>query len=417
MDRITTAAQRIAAIKETWAGKEGRVAELEGLLKELMRQKEIRQRLNDTKAQLAWQVISDKEQAVEEAGAEAGRREDKIVRLEGDREKIVDRAASIQEEIAERQREANALSVELEPLQRAYDALTRRLGEARSAKSRIEADVREANAAFKEEGRNRERVQRALDEELRRDCGADQQRIADQLASCQAAILGLNAEAAEGRLASERLRAAREQLNGRLAKAREAAQERGQAYDSRRHQLEGMKRAQQNRLLAFHERMPQLMADIQAAAGSFHRTPVGPLGLHVQLKEAQWAMPIEALIGKELDAFIVKDSHDHDRLRGLMARHRIHAPIILMGSEAPLDFSREEPPSQYMTALRALTITHPLVLKALVINTGLERAVLLPDRNAAKEALRRRATTNADSAFTNKERVFVRYTAGITISD
>lgn len=374
-----------------------------------MRQKEIRQRLNEVKAQLAWKVIADKEAAVDDAAAEAERREEKLLRLDGDREKIVERAASIQDEIAEHQKEANVLSVDLEPLQRSYDVLTQRLGEARSGKTRIEADIREVNSAFKEEGRNRDRVQKALEEELGRDGGADQQRISEQISSCQSAIVAINSAAAEDRAVGERLKEQREQVNAKLAKARDYAQERSQAYDSRRHQLESLKRAQQNRLLAFHERMPQLMADIQSAAGSFHRAPVGPIGQYIKLNEPKWALPIEALIGKELEGFIVKDSHDHDKLRGLMARHRIYAPIIIIGSDTPLDFSRDEPPPLFMTALRALTINHPLVLKALIINAGIERAVLMPDRNSAKDALRRRDRTNADSAFTDKERVFVRY--------
>jgi len=209
---------------------------------------------------------------------------------------------------------------------------------------------------------------------------------------------------------SEDLRKHRCEINGQLASAKELMSDCQQRYNQKRHQLEQMRRAQGNKLNAFGDRMPALIQEINESfkLGKFHRRPVGPVGLFVELKDQNWAKPIEALIGKELDSFIVKDQHDHDLLRIMMRKYGLYCPITLIKDDSPLDFANGEPDGRFKTALRILKITQPLVLKSLIIQTGIERAVLMPDRESAKQILRSRER-NVDSAFTPNSRVFVKY--------
>lgn len=405
MDRVKTAAARIDTIKQTWSAKESRVKELEGLLREVSRQKEIRQQIRDIKTQLGWSMVEEKEGEGGRFEAEAGRKELKLTELDEARQKILDRATKIQEEIVQRQQEANAFSVELEPIQRAYDALQASLRASREDKNKVTSDLTDLNNMFKEEKKSLDRLKEQLEEELHRNDNQHQNRLLKEISELNDEIVALTRTAGECRQTEGHLKARRTDLNEQMGRAKQKLEETQHQYDARRRTLDQLRRAKGNRLSSFHDSMPQLMEDIRRNARNFHRDPVGPIGMYVQLKDRKWELPVEVLIGKELSAFIVKDHHDQDMLRGMMKKYRMDfLPIFIINSDTPLDYARGEPDARYTTALRVISISHPLVLKALLINCKLESAAFFSSRPEAKDALRN--VRNVDAAFTPNDRVF-----------
>jgi hypothetical protein len=63
------------------------------------------------------------------------------------------------------------------------------------------------------------------------------------------------------------------------------------------------------------------------------------------------------------------------------------APNILIGSLKNINTEGHEPPPQYLSWMRALRISHPLVRDQLIINQFIEQTVLIEDRTEALGAM------------------------------
>lgn len=59
--------------------------------------------------------------------------------------------------------------------------------------------------------------------------------------------------------------------------------------------------------------------DGAAAAGRFHRWPLGPIGTLLSLSDDKWAVAVEARLGRMLNQFITHDHHDLNLLRQVRA--------------------------------------------------------------------------------------------------
>lgn len=76
-----------------------------------------------------------------------------------------------------------------------------------------------------------------------------------------------------------------------------------------------------NRIMAFGQSIPQLLQAINNET-RWKKKPVGPLGLHLELKDQKWAPVLESVIGTTLDAFSVTNHDDRRLLTELMRRTR-----------------------------------------------------------------------------------------------
>lgn len=410
-ERIQEAEMRIGLIKETWAPQQAKIRELERQFEALSRQRDVRRAINTTKGQLTWRLVMDKEAELETLRAAVQKRMEKLAELEAKKAGIQERSSSVQEKIAGLQRELAAASERLEPLRAEHQGIDDQIRAARLSVSQLESQMREVNMSYREEAANLERLEAQIAEEeaRRQEGGAAGQAAAvhGKIRELEEGLLGLHGQLKEAREEEEALKAARGDANVKAERARQLFEDASSRLAEKRGQAEQLRRAQGDRLRLFGDRMPQLIEDIERNASSFHRKPVGPIGMYVELKERKWALPVEAIIGKELDSFIVKDQHDHDRLLELFRRRGLRNPIIILPSDAPIDLAAGgEPDPRYTTALRVLEIRHPLVLKALVIQTSLETAVLVESRPQARDLLRRRER-KVESAFTPHDRVFV----------
>ncbi|KAG2155901.1 P-loop containing nucleoside triphosphate hydrolase protein [Suillus bovinus] len=117
--------------------------------------------------------------------------------------------------------------------------------------------------------------------------------------------------------------------------------------------------------------------------------PVGPLGIHVKLKDMAWAELMRIQLGGLMSAFAITDARDRQQLKRLFDQtNNSHVNIII--SERDLfDFSAGEPPDYIPTVLRVLEITDPYVLRLLINQANIERTVVAPKRLDADNILKR----------------------------
>jgi chromosome segregation ATPase len=117
------------------------------------------------------------------------------------------------------------------------------------------------------------------------------------------------------------------------------------------------------------------------------QTPVGPISDYVFLKEPRWSPILERQFGGTLNSFVVTNKEDSTKLMDIIQKNRLLNTNTLIGSARPIDTTKHEPSSQFLTWMRALNITNDLVRNQLIINQGIEKTLLIEDREKANAVL------------------------------
>ncbi|KAI6147159.1 P-loop containing nucleoside triphosphate hydrolase protein [Pisolithus tinctorius] len=116
-------------------------------------------------------------------------------------------------------------------------------------------------------------------------------------------------------------------------------------------------------------------------------TPIGPLGLHVRLKDQTWAPLLRSQLGTLMSAFACTDPRDRPQLKRLFDQTRNHHINIIISERDEFDYSSGEPPANVLTVLRALEISDPYVLRILINQSNIERTILGHNRKAGDDIL------------------------------
>ncbi|KAI0916775.1 hypothetical protein AcW1_007861 [Taiwanofungus camphoratus] len=151
-------------------------------------------------------------------------------------------------------------------------------------------------------------------------------------------------------------------------------------------QLRRCQERARNKLAPFGSNMDKVLAAIQQM-NWYGRKPVGPFGLYVDVKGKQWAPLMRVQLGSLMNGFVITDARDRQLLDNLLKDHGNRNCMIVITEVDLFDYSRGEPPEQYLTVLRALQISDPFVLRILINQAHIESTFLAPTRAEADRIL------------------------------
>lgn len=116
----------------------------------------------------------------------------------------------------------------------------------------------------------------------------------------------------------------------------------------------------------------------------------------MKLKDKDWNLALDAIVGRFLTSFIVNYYEDRELLKTILKKFSCDNQIILIR-----EINREwrEPPGQFLTAFRVLEFDKSIVGDMLRVMTGLERILLCRSRSEAMSILNQ-SPSNIDAAFT-----------------
>ncbi|KAJ3552318.1 hypothetical protein NM688_g4209 [Phlebia brevispora] len=144
-------------------------------------------------------------------------------------------------------------------------------------------------------------------------------------------------------------------------------------------QLRHIAELEKSKLAPFGTNMERVLQEINNTNWHGER-PVGPLGLYVKVRDPhKWANVMRVMIGSAMSAFAVSDARDRRTLDTILKRHG-NRPNIIIAPVDMFDYSRGEPPEDYLTVLRALDISNPYVLRVLINSNNIERTLLASTR-------------------------------------
>lgn len=138
---------------------------------------------------------------------------------------------------------------------------------------------------------------------------------------------------------------------------------------------------------AYGQAVPELMKEI-AKARWRGRSPLGPLGLHVKLKDQKWAYALRVGLGNVLGSFVVTDYQDQRTLRKMLADRGMHRTGVIYSQPDMFDYRAGEAPEPLLTVLRVLEIQDEWVVRILINSNQVEKTVLANTRLEAEDILR-----------------------------
>eukprot|EP01091_Cochliopodium_minus_P014479 TRINITY_DN4917_c0_g1_i1.p1 TRINITY_DN4917_c0_g1~~TRINITY_DN4917_c0_g1_i1.p1 ORF type:complete len:1091 (+),score=400.24 TRINITY_DN4917_c0_g1_i1:47-3319(+) len=146
--------------------------------------------------------------------------------------------------------------------------------------------------------------------------------------------------------------------------------------------LSRFKESKKNKVSLFGKYMPAILEDIKRCT-EFKKAPIGPIGIYIKLKSDKWGCAIENAIGKFLESFICDNSDDSNVLLRIAKRHQQNGISIIIQKFRD-DIYRidrnQQPDEKYVTILRSLQFENNMVANVLVDQARIERIVLSEDR-------------------------------------
>lgn len=152
-----------------------------------------------------------------------------------------------------------------------------------------------------------------------------------------------------------------------------------------------LKSTMKDRNAAFGVTAPAVVQLIQRHQKEFERPPVGPIGMFVSLLEEEWSVPVEGLLGKTMEKFVVHSVRDMKKLQTLIRGAKISPEPQLV--VLPLDAPRynlqpkDLPDARFKTLLSTIRVDNDACFNALIDEASPEGTILFHEKAPAKAAM------------------------------
>ncbi|XP_065334127.1 structural maintenance of chromosomes protein 6 [Cloeon dipterum] len=155
----------------------------------------------------------------------------------------------------------------------------------------------------------------------------------------------------------------------------------------------------------FGPKMPDLLREVDRAAqqGSFKHKPVGPIGLHLKLKDYSWSLAVENLLRSEMQVFFCDNFDDKNVLDGL-ARRIVGRPVQCVVSkffDHPFDIQNTKAvaPPGLLSLLDILDIEDPRLFNFFLDQRRVENVLLCADTRKAIEMMQSSETVPSNCSL------------------
>jgi chromosome segregation ATPase len=167
--------------------------------------------------------------------------------------------------------------------------------------------------------------------------------------------------------------------------------------------IANLKRQETNRLSAFGPRMGNILKDIDECerAGNWRGAkPIGPFGLYVKLNDQKYRRVVESLLDPLLNSFAVDNDADYQRLQRILRNNETSIPVLKYQRKVDFDFSSGRPSSEFKTVLDILKIEDEVVMQQLIINSNIEKTVLVDTHSEGDRMSRNGLPPNVMGIYT-----------------
>ncbi|VDM95896.1 unnamed protein product, partial [Onchocerca ochengi] len=132
---------------------------------------------------------------------------------------------------------------------------------------------------------------------------------------------------------------------------------------------------------------------------------------YIRIKDDSWALAVECCLRNLLSIWLCDNVQDRNILDSILRKYNIHAMgyIISKFSESRYDITLFEPPSEYLTVARVITIADDNVFNVLIDQTQMESILLIGSDSLARKLMAQNPPKNVYKGFTkNGDEVFAK---------
>ncbi|PWN43573.1 P-loop containing nucleoside triphosphate hydrolase protein [Ceraceosorus guamensis] len=364
------------------------------------KQREQHARLAEIKDLIVWAKVAEKERRLEQAVHALIDGEKRLGKQEAKLQEAQNALEQANNEISDLEALLNEDKDREAPLVEQVKRLREQMKSHRADMKGVKAQEQQLNDQFSR--------QTAVIEDLQVRIEREAQRMSDGNRAKRKELAHTLQEAEDGRKETERRQV---ELNDELRQLQQtigaAAQRETEAkgrQDALRRQVDEaaylcqrLGQARGNRMVAYGANVPALVRAIEAEK-RWRVRPVGPIGLHLKLKDMSWAPVLESVIGNTLNAFCVTNHADRQLLEQIKQRTGNATIPTLTMRDTAIDFSSGESDPDVRTILRVLDIDNDFVLHQLVNAVHIERSALV-ERRVDGDALMRSGKRNVHVCF------------------
>ncbi|CAG5148218.1 uncharacterized protein ALTATR162_LOCUS2168 [Alternaria atra] len=373
------------------------------------------QTMRDKEAELArqaaWATVREQEQEVENNLKEIAKCDGVIQTLQGQVEEAAERYERADQACEAVKQNITDIAAELEPAEQLSLEAKAKFQEVKAKLQQLQPDERNAQSELRAKKTKVQKLEAEIEQYRQRQAEADNGRHAEKVWERDEAKVQCDNSRAAFEAHDTGLPALQEQLKEAQKEQNETDKKVENAQtDIRRirETITKLRGGQSNWIDAYPN--PRKLSELLNAIKSerrFREPPVGPLGRHVKLMESKWGRILEKQFGQALNGFVVTSKQDFNTLSALMNRIGWSAPIYI-GNKARINTREDEPPSELMTWMRALTIGEDLVRNQFIINQSIEQTVLIEDMKEGAQFM------NARGPSTSKVRMCFTFADGDT---
>jgi len=164
-----------------------------------------------------------------------------------------------------------------------------------------------------------------------------------------------------------------------------------------------MEGSQKNRIMLFGEGIARVckdIADSRQGPRGFSMKPIGPIGMHIDVKDKRYLTAVESALSQNLDSFVCANHEDRKKLEQLAQKHQQRVQCVVMECDQPRHQTRKHnfgPGSSTIEDM--LTIENPIIANALIDQAEIERLVLAENRDHAVNILRSQQGRSAKNIY------------------
>jgi chromosome segregation ATPase len=337
------------------------------------------QTMRDKEAELArqaaWATVREQEQEVENNLKEIAKCDGVIQTLQGQVEEAAERYERADQACEAVKQNITDIAAELEPAEQLSLEAKAKFQEVKAKLQQLQPDERNAQSELRAKKTKVQKLEAEIEQYRQRQAEADNGRHAEKVWERDEAKVQCDNSRAAFEAHDTGLPALQEQLKEAQKEQNETDKKVENAQtDIRRirETITKLRGGQSNWIDAYPN--PRKLSELLNAIKSerrFREPPVGPLGRHVKLVESKWGRILEKQFGQALNGFVVTSKQDFNTLSALMNRigwcvstsrftneaNNVRSAPIYIGNKARINTREDEPPSELMTWMRALTVS------------------------------------------------------------
>ncbi|KAI3869436.1 hypothetical protein MKX03_020990 [Papaver bracteatum] len=372
---------------------------------------ELHHEIQQVRKKLAWLLVYEGDREIQEQASKVEKLKERIPKCQAEIDQWTDKVVALKDQFQKKKKEIDCILEKMPESGRKMDELQQDLTLATKVRYELEEKRTHASNHILELGKRASSLEKQineLQEQHLRNIEAEASEVEEKLKALQEDFDAATRIIAELKVEELTLTANVSMTTQRINQIASDIKEGERKHREIISRISKLRLNSTNKVTAFGgEKVLQLLHSIERRHREFTVPPIGPIGAHLNLVNGDsWAYAVEAAIGWMLNAFIVTNHGDFQRLRecakeaGYKAWHKLN--IIIYDFSIPLLNipSHKLPQTSHSTVLSVIHSENHTVMNVLVDKGSAERQVLVSDYGVGKSVAFDQRISNLKEVFT-----------------